>query len=171
MTGDADLAKLGALLLAVGAHTLNRYFLLRSDNDVHPLDYIGNKVTGIYFAAKCNYTTWFGPNPEYIHGVQMLPATPALVNVRDQRFVWEGWQEVLVPIAKNVTTAWRSILWVNAATIRPPSHRDQDIPFADQAWGVLLDPATLMDDGLSRSWALYVAAAHRHKRKADMTKV
>lgn len=29
------------------------------------------QVTGIYFESKVDYTTWFGTNVEYIHGIQV----------------------------------------------------------------------------------------------------
>lgn len=30
------------------------------------------QVTGIYFESKVDYTTWFGDNVEYIHGIQVM---------------------------------------------------------------------------------------------------
>ena len=29
------------------------------------------QVTGIFFESKVDYTTWFGANAEYIHGIQV----------------------------------------------------------------------------------------------------
>ena len=29
------------------------------------------QVTGIFFESKVDYTTWFGDNVEYIHGLQV----------------------------------------------------------------------------------------------------
>lgn len=29
------------------------------------------QVTGIFFESKVDYTTWFGANVEYIHGIQV----------------------------------------------------------------------------------------------------
>lgn len=29
------------------------------------------QVTGIFFESKVDYTTWFGPNVEFIHGIQV----------------------------------------------------------------------------------------------------
>lgn len=30
-----------------------------------------DQVTGIFFESKIDYTTWFGDNVEYIHGIQV----------------------------------------------------------------------------------------------------
>lgn len=35
---------------------------------------VARQVTGILFEMKVDYTTWFGANPEYIHGIQVRPA-------------------------------------------------------------------------------------------------
>lgn len=34
-------------------------------------DGINTQVTGIFFESKVDYTTWFGANVEYIHGIQV----------------------------------------------------------------------------------------------------
>jgi endo-1,3(4)-beta-glucanase len=57
-------------MLAVAKRTILTYFLMRSDNTVMPKQFIGNKVTGIFFENKADYATWFGANPEFIHGIQ-----------------------------------------------------------------------------------------------------
>ena len=57
-------------MLAVAKRTIQTYFLMDSDNKVMPKEFIGNKVTGIFFENKADYATWFGANPEFIHGIQ-----------------------------------------------------------------------------------------------------
>lgn len=49
--------------LAVVVHTSNEKVLL--------VLYVHGQVTGILFEMKVDYTTWFGANPEYIHGIQV----------------------------------------------------------------------------------------------------
>lgn len=36
-----------------------------------PDPFVSNQVTGIFFESKIDYTTWFGDNVEYIHGIQV----------------------------------------------------------------------------------------------------
>ena len=45
--GDASMEARGNLMLAILARSLNNYFLLSSDNQNQPPNFIGNKVTGI----------------------------------------------------------------------------------------------------------------------------
>ena len=61
---------LGRLMLAIAKRTIQTYFLMASDNKVMPKEFIANKVTGIFFENKADYATWFGANPEFIHGIQ-----------------------------------------------------------------------------------------------------
>lgn len=61
---------LGRLMLAVAKRSIQTYFLMSSDNKVMPKEFIANKVTGIFFENKADYATWFGANPEFIHGIQ-----------------------------------------------------------------------------------------------------
>ena len=69
-TQSSTIESLGRLMLAVAKRSIQTYFLMSADNQVMPKEFIGNKVTGIFFDNKADYTTWFGGNPEYIHGIQ-----------------------------------------------------------------------------------------------------
>jgi len=138
------MARLGKLMLAVATRSIQTYFLMDSDNIVHPPQFAANKVTGIFFENKAHYTTWFGPNAEYIHGIQMLPMTPISDSVRTEKFVQEEW-EVIGPLAATLTSAWKSVLYMNYAMINP------DVAYQT------LRTATL-DDGLTLSWALFWAS-------------
>ena len=76
---------------------------MTSSNDIHPEDFVPNKVTGIFFENKCDYATWFGSNREYIHGIQIIPATPITETVRFSDFIEEEW-EILASIAPELTS-------------------------------------------------------------------
>ena len=115
-SGDARLYDLGRLMFAAASRSINTYFLMRDDNEVHPAEFVGNKVTGIFFENKCDYATWFGSNREYIHGIQMLPVTPITEEVRFSDFVEQEW-DILAPIASSLTNGWKSILYTSYATI------------------------------------------------------
>ena len=68
---------------------------MKADNVHHPRDFAQNHVTGIFFQNKVDYATWFGWKIEYIHGIQMLPLTPALVLARSPDFCQEEWDHIL----------------------------------------------------------------------------
>jgi endo-1,3(4)-beta-glucanase len=143
-SGNQHVERLGKFMLAVATRSIQTYFLMDSNNVVHPPQFAANKVTGIFFENKAHYTTWFGANAEYIHGIQMLPMTPVTDSVRTQKFIREEWV-IIGSLAERLTSAWKSVLYMNYAMIDP-----------EAAYQVLR--TTLLDDGLTRSWALFWAS-------------
>ncbi|KAG2830032.1 hypothetical protein PC112_g7864 [Phytophthora cactorum] len=104
---------------------------------------------GILFDNKVNYATWFSGEKHAIHGIQMLPATAVTEFVRTREFVEQEWDQILArePIVQNDDQAnpWLSLLYMNYATVNKDFALEK------------LRTVT-MDDGLSRSWAMYIAA-------------
>ncbi|ETK88821.1 hypothetical protein F441_07090, partial [Phytophthora nicotianae CJ01A1] len=105
--------------------------------------------TGIFFDNKVYYNTWFLDEKYAIHGIQMIPVSPINELARTSTFVEQEWNDILskepIVVEVNTTITWLSLLLVNAATVNPMESLRN------------LKNAT-MDDGLSRSWALYNAA-------------
>jgi endo-1,3(4)-beta-glucanase len=149
VSGNANLEQLGKLMLNVNSRAINYYFLMSDDNTVHPKELLPNKVTGIFFDNKVDYAIWFGPNLEYIHGIQMIPVSPIQKLYRKKEFVRQEWEQLLskIDIIANpeAQSAWQSLLFANVASV------DQELALSKLA-------IVPMDDGLSRSWALYYAA-------------
>ncbi|KAH7479244.1 hypothetical protein KRP22_010709 [Phytophthora ramorum] len=149
VTGNKAVEDLGSLMLRLDAHAIRTYFLMTSDNTVHPPAIVRNHVTGIFFDNKVYYNTWFLDEKYAIHGIQMIPVSPINQLARTSTFVEQEWNDILskepIVIEVNTTITWLSLLLVNAATVNPIESLHN------------LKNAT-MDDGLSRSWALYNAA-------------
>ncbi|KAH0261973.1 endo-1,3-beta-glucanase, partial [Aureobasidium melanogenum] len=150
--GDKAMEARGNLMLAIEARSMQNYFLYTSDNKVQPPEFIGNKVSGVLFENKIDYTTYFGSNPEYIHGIHMIPAGfPFSAYVRTQKFVTEEWNAFFSNGRANVDGGWRGILYANLATIQPAASYAF---FSDPKF----DPAYL-DGGASLTWYLTYSAA------------
>jgi endo-1,3(4)-beta-glucanase len=147
-TNNPRFENLGNLMFALNRRSIQKYFLMRSDNIVHPKEIVLNKVTGINFENKVHYTTWFGFNTEYIHGIQMIPYLPVSESVREFDFVSEEWELRLKNLNLPNEAAWKSLLYLSYATVDK-----------NAAWEVLKTVA--LDDGLTRSWALYSCASRQ----------
>ncbi|PSR75980.1 glycoside hydrolase family 81 protein [Coniella lustricola] len=157
VSGDANTAARGNLMLAVLARSLNHYFLYTSDNnntktEVEPADFTPNRVAGILFENKIDHTTYFGTNIEYIQGIHMLPLLPSTKYVRRADFVREEWAQYFSDgRADSVVGGWRGILYGNLATVQP-----------GQAWDWFsrdgFDPSWL-DGGASLTWYMAYSAA------------
>ncbi|KAL4093027.1 hypothetical protein PRIC1_012016 [Phytophthora ramorum] len=151
---------LGSLMLRLNARAIRTYFLMTSDNTIHPKQFVPNHVTGIFFDNKAAYATWFSAEKYAIHGIQMIPVSPINAMVRTTKFIQQEWEDILskepIVTEANTTNAWLSLLLVNEAAV------DQEDALTK------LQDAT-MDDGLTRSWALYNAASRSHGTKTGTT--
>ncbi|KAE8959995.1 hypothetical protein PR002_g30360 [Phytophthora rubi] len=143
---------LGSLMLRLNARAVRTYFLMTSDNTIHPPQFVPNHVTGIFFDNKADYATWFSAEKYCTHGIQMIPVSPINGLVRTTTFIQEEWDDILskeaIVTGSDTTNAWLSLLLVNEAAINPADALSKLV-------------TTAMDDGLTRSWALYIAASHR----------
>ncbi|CAG8471828.1 8510_t:CDS:10 [Ambispora gerdemannii] len=146
-----NLEKLADVILAVQARSLRTYFLMEDDNTVQPKNFIKNKVTGILFENKIDHTTYFCTRMECIHGIHMIPTTPITPYTRRNKFVTEEWEEVLSSIVDNITDAWKSLLQMNYAQINSKSVYNY----------FLQHPDAPLDDGLTRTWALFWSASQK----------
>ncbi|OWZ14300.1 Endo-1,3(4)-beta-glucanase [Phytophthora megakarya] len=149
-TNNAAMEAVGKLLTRVNAHAIKTYFLMEDANQIHPTNFRPNKVTGIFFDNKVDYATWFSAEKYCIHGIQMIPVSAVTEFVRTKQFVKEEWEQVLaketIVTREDTGNAWLSLLYANFAMVDK-----------ERALGVL--QKAKMDDGLSRSWALYMAAS------------
>ncbi len=150
VSDDIKLETLGQIMTKVGKRSVGHYLLMEDTNTVHP-QIVPNKVVGLFFENKVDYTTWFGANREYIHGINMIPVSPINEFLRTDTFVNEEWNSVLSDLelvkdaSNHRSNTWQSLLFANYAVI------DKDDAM------VQLSQAS-MDPGLSRAWAMYFAA-------------
>ena len=128
---------------------MNLYMLMSQDNTVQPSQFVPNFVTGILFMNKADYTTYFGTNVEYIHGIQMIPLTPISSFIRSQSYVAAEWAAKLQSIIGNVNSGWKGILMANLAISNPTS-----------AWNFFTNgfSSNWLDDGASLTWYLAFVA-------------
>ncbi|ODV60536.1 endo-1,3(4)-beta-glucanase [Ascoidea rubescens DSM 1968] len=152
VTGDGSLENRGNLILSIMSKSINLYFLYSSENTVQPSKIIENKVAGILFDQKIDYTTYFGTNTEYIHGIHMLPITPISSIIRKENFVGEEWDSKLGGIIDSVESGWTGILRLNQALVNP----QESYEFFSQEG---FDSAKYLDNGQSRTWALAFSGA------------
>lgn len=147
--GDQSMESRGDLMLAIMARSMNLYFLYKSDNTIQPAEILPNKVSGIFFDNKVDYTTYFGSpdqHPEYVHGVHMLPVTPASSLIRGASYVQEEWTDQVSTFIGNVNSGWTGILRLNQALFDSNSAYSF---FSSDSWS-----STYLDNGLSRTWSL-----------------
>lgn len=147
--GDQPMESRGSLMLAIMSRAMNKYFLYKSDNTDEPSKYIPNKVSGIFYENKVAYTTFFGSpsdHPEYVHGIHMMPITPASSLIRIPSYVEQEWKDQVSTFIKNVDSGWLGVLKLNQALYDPKS--------SYQFFSSSDFKSTYLDNGQSRTWAL-----------------
>lgn len=149
--GDTAMEGRGDLMLKIQSRSLNLYFLYSNDNDVEPSNFIANKVSGIYFENKIDYTTYFGTNPEYIHGIHMMPITPASSLIRGAQFVSQEWSAIISGIISSVNSGWTGVLRLNQALFDGTSAYSF---FTSSSF-----TSNYLDGGQSLTWSLAYSAA------------
>lgn len=150
--GNTKLESLAATMLSFDVASLNEYFLMKRDNVNYDPSFAKNHVTGIFFANKIEYSTWFGRLYEYIHGVQMLPLSPALLLTRTPEFCEEEWTDVLSKLPNRLDDRWTSLLLTGSLGIfNPEAAMEKLLQMRREA----------MDDGLTKAWAVYWISVRR----------
>jgi len=149
--GNTPLKQLGETMLALDVLTIQEFFLMTSENPHFDAGFTKNRVTGVFFQNKVDYTTWFGGEKYYIHGIQMLPLSPALQLSRSNHFCQEEWNDVLkyAEVPKN-GAKWTSVVVTGSLAIIDPDtayYRLREMHATDE-----------MDDGLTKAWAMYWAS-------------
>ncbi|KAL8009594.1 putative endo-1,3(4)-beta-glucanase, acyl-CoA N-acyltransferase, glycosyl hydrolase family 81 [Plasmopara halstedii] len=149
-TKNVAMEAIGKLMTRVNTHAIKTYFLIEDANQIHPDKFRPNKVTGIFFDNKVDYATWFSAEKHCIHGIQMIPVSAVTEYVRTKQFVKEEWEQVLskesIVTREDTGNSWLSLLYANFAIV-------------DKQRALRVLQKAKMDDGLSRSWALYMAAS------------
>lgn len=147
--GDGAMEARGDLMISIMSRAMNKYFYYTDDNTVEPEEIIANKVSGIFFDNKVAYTTYFGSpkdNPEYVHGIHMLPITPVSSIIRGPTFVEQEWDQQISTFIDDVNSGWTGILRLNQALYDPKSSYEF---FSSTDWS-----SSYLDDGQSRTWSL-----------------
>lgn len=71
-----------------------------AQDDIYSPPFTDNKVVGILWSTKVDYTTWFGSNIEFIHCIQMLPFVPMTEQLLRPEWIQEEYP-VLDKVRKN----------------------------------------------------------------------
>lgn len=137
----------GHVLLALEIRAAKTYWQMPAGSSIYEDVYAQNKMTGQVAATKVSYTTWFGPEIEHMHLINMIPFTPiteafiAPAYVREEYPVLQkqAFERTPVPIDAR----WRGYAYLDLAIIDPA-----------RAW-TLVNDLDFFDDGSSLTNSLY----------------
>ena len=119
-TGDDRIRDLGRVMLATELRSTWKYWQINDGEGVYPEPFASNKVVGILWGTKVDYSTFFGANIEFIHGIQMLPFTPITEELLRAEWVEEEYP-VIQPatVSPGIGEGWKGFIYMTHAVIDP----------------------------------------------------
>ncbi|KAJ2300465.1 hypothetical protein IWW55_003957, partial [Coemansia sp. RSA 2706] len=149
VTDRHEIATCMRAVLQLEARTARTYWHLDDlAADIYPAPYAGSHaVVGILWSSKVDYTTFFGNNPEYIYGIQLIPYTPALALLVKRQWIERIWDKHLRAVADgSETESWREMIDLAYAVVDKPATFER------------ISRVSTHDDGNSASNAYYWVA-------------
>lgn len=116
-TGQTEIRDLGVFLYATETTAVEQYWF-DVDEAVFPEDY-GHVAIGMVWGGKGVHSTWFGADPEFIHGINLLPITSGSLYLgRHPDYILKNYNEV-VEERSGQPTVWKDIFWQYLALSDP----------------------------------------------------
>jgi endo-1,3(4)-beta-glucanase len=117
---DQRLKLWGKLLLATEIRSVHKYYQITSQSDIYDPVFAANKVVGVLWATKVDYLTFFGNDPEYVFGIQMLPFSAI-----SEELIPKAWALEQFPVVETALTrpnppiqeGWKGIVILNQAIV------------------------------------------------------
>ena len=92
-TANVELTQFSLVLLSMEIQGARLYWHMPNAN-VYDSFFTGNVMVGNVGALDVTASTWFGNEPEYVHGINMMPLTPISSALFNQEFVIVEWPVV-----------------------------------------------------------------------------
>lgn len=114
MTDQPEIRDLGIFLHATERTAVEEYWF-DVNKEVFPDGY-GHIALGMVWGGKGVHSTWFGADPEFIHGINLLPITGGSLYLgRHPDYVLENVAEI-VRENSGPPTIWQDVIWQFLAT-------------------------------------------------------
>lgn len=148
----------GHVLLALEIRAAQTYWQMAQGTGIYEDEYAQNKMTGQIGATKVSYTTWFGPQIEHMHLINMIPFTPVT-----QAFLTPAYVQEEFPVLQKeafdrqedpIDKRWSGYAYLDLAIIDPR-----------KAW-TLVNTLDFFDDGSSLTNSLYWIATQPEAKNA-----
>ncbi|PKD44467.1 glycosyl hydrolase [Rhodohalobacter barkolensis] len=109
MTDQPEIRDLGIYLYTTESAAIDQYWF-DVDEEVFPADYNYNAL-GIVWGNKGNHTTWFGLEPEFIHGINILPVhSGSFYLARDTDYIVQNYNAAASASGGEISV-WKDIFW------------------------------------------------------------
>ena len=108
-TGQTEIRDLGVYLHTTEAAAVDQYWF-DQDEAVFPDGY-PHVAIGMVWGGKGVHSTWFGADPEFIHGINILPLTGGSMYLgRNPEYVVQNYDEIVAE-RNGPPAVWKDVLW------------------------------------------------------------
>ena len=118
-TGNATYRDLGIWGYVTEYSAIREYYF-DIDKTQYPSGYTHN-VVGLLWGGKAEYGTWFGSQPEDIHGIQILPLTASLLYLGYDTTYAKANYDQMVTENGGTENTWQDTFWKFQALYDPSS--------------------------------------------------
>ncbi|KAA1094451.1 hypothetical protein PGT21_021819 [Puccinia graminis f. sp. tritici] len=157
VTQNTRMGALADLQLSLFKRSVDHYYYMKESNTDAPACFKGNRVPGILFENKADYTTFFSNEKDAIHMIQVIPITPITSFIRSPEFIWQEWINTGSPtettkqicqVATKLANGYQTLLLTQYGIVDP-----------SYVYNILVKKLWMcqeipLDDGLSLSWIL-----------------
>lgn len=116
-TGNTAYRDLGIYGYTTEYSAIREYYFDVDDDQYHS-PYTHTAI-GILWGARADHATWFGSEPEDIHGIQMLPQTPSMLYLGYHTAYAQANYNEIVSENGGVENTWKDIIWKYQALFDP----------------------------------------------------
>ncbi len=85
-TSNHELSKISSLMMSMEIQSVLTYWHMSDDSIYDPI-FSSFRMVGNIGGLDVTSSTWFGNQPEYVHGINMMPITPVTALLFDQSYV------------------------------------------------------------------------------------
>jgi endo-1,3(4)-beta-glucanase len=116
---EQDLANVGRVLLATEIRSAQKYWHIKQGSPIYKNAevFTANKVVGVLWSTKVEYSTSLGSGAELIHGIQMLPFTPITEALLEREWVTEEYPVFSAAISAQTEQGWKGFAYMDHAII------------------------------------------------------
>mmetsp|Transcript_33944 Transcript_33944/g.82302 ORF Transcript_33944/g.82302 Transcript_33944/m.82302 type:complete len:649 (-) Transcript_33944:306-2252(-) len=142
---------------------MQTYFTVFPDG-LYPPQFNKDAMVGLVASTRATHSTWFGTNVEYVHGIQMIPFTPASEYLLPKEFMLREYGQVAMSLVRKkpvLENSWAGYIRMAEGIIDPAG-----------AWaGMQTLNASGFDDGNSMACALYWVATRPLNAPTDAKRI
>eukprot|EP01129_Flabellula_baltica_P008611 TRINITY_DN3439_c0_g1_i1.p1 TRINITY_DN3439_c0_g1~~TRINITY_DN3439_c0_g1_i1.p1 ORF type:complete len:471 (-),score=94.94 TRINITY_DN3439_c0_g1_i1:3-1415(-) len=124
VTENQMIKNLGDILLATEIRSTHLYYHITSEDvvkyDIYPSPFPRNTLVGVLWSTKAEYTTFFGPETEYIHCIHMLPFTPITESLLRKNWIQEEYPVLATSLTREdpvIKEEWKAYVIEDQAII------------------------------------------------------